>query len=162
MAGWLRNANQRGSDRDASDGAQDRGPAGLPESLDLRTVSAPTPVSPTVVPLPMIPNAQTIGLASITPNSEFIPWAPSMPNAETVPLAAQTLAHALDQDIATAPGPPAFPAPNIPDSPKAGRENIQTRQRAVDEAPGLPGTDSWFCGFILLFYYLSDCASFVV
>ena len=91
MAGWLRNPNRRGSDRDAYDGAHDSPPAGLSVTLDQRPVSAPTPVSPTVAPHPTIPDAETVEPAPITPNAEFIQLAHSTPNAETVPPALQTL-----------------------------------------------------------------------
>jgi len=126
MAGWLRNPNRRGSDRDAYDGAHDSPPAGLSGTLDQRPVSAPTPVSPTVAPHPTIPDAETIEPAPITPNAEFIPLAHSTPNAETVPPAPQTPAPALDQDITTSPGPPPSPAPNTHDAPTAAGQNTQT------------------------------------
>jgi len=57
LAGWLRNPNRRGSDRDAYDGAHDSPPAGLSGTLDQRPVTPPTPVSPTVAPHPTIPDA---------------------------------------------------------------------------------------------------------
>jgi len=126
MAGWLRNPNRRGSDRDAYDGAHDSPPAGLTWTLDQRPVSAPTPVSPTVAPHPTIPDAETIELAPITPNAEFIPLAHSTPNAETGPPAPQTPAPALAQDIMTSPGPPPSPAPNTHDAPTATGQNTQT------------------------------------
>jgi len=126
MAGWLRNPNRRGSDRDAYDGAQDSPPAGLSGTLDQRPVSAPTPVSPTVTPHPTIPDAETIEPALITPNAEFIPLAQSTPNAEAVPPTAQTPAPALVQDITTSPGPPPFPAPNTHDAPAPAGQNTQT------------------------------------
>jgi len=75
MAGWLRNPKRRGSDRDAYDGTRDSPPAGLSGTLDQHPVSAPTPVSPTVVSHPTIPDAETIELPPITQNAEFIPLA---------------------------------------------------------------------------------------
>jgi len=126
MAGWLRNPNRRGSDRDAYDGTHDSPPAGLSGTLDQRPVHAPTPVSPTVAPNPTIPDAETIELAPITPNAEFIPLAHSTPNAETVPPAPPTPAPALDLDITTSPGPPPSPAPNTHDAPIAAGQNTQT------------------------------------
>jgi len=126
MAGWLRNPNRRGSDRDAYDGAHDSPPAGHSGTLDQPPVSAQTPISPTVAPHPTIPDAETIEPAPITPNAEFIPLAHSTPNAETVPPAPQTPAPALDQDITTSPGPPPSPAPNTHDAPTAAGQNTQT------------------------------------
>jgi len=126
MAGWLRNPNRRGSDRDGYDGAHDSPPAGLSGMLDQRPVSAPTPVSPTVGPPPTIPDAEIIEAAPITPNAEFIPLAHSTPNAETVPLAPQTPAPALNQDITTSPGLPPSPAPNTHDTPTAAGQNTTT------------------------------------
>jgi len=151
MAGWLRNPNRRGSDRDAYDGAHDSPPAGLSGTLDQRPVSAPTPISPTVAPPPTIPDAETIEPAPITPNTEFIPLAHSTPNPETVPPAQQTPAPALDQDITTSPGPPHSRLVTLmmPLQPRA--KTPKRRQRAVDEAPALPATDSLFCGFSFTF-----------
>jgi len=126
MAGWLRNPNRRGSDRDAYDGAHDSPPAGVSGTLDQRLVSAPTAVSPTVTPHPTIPDAETIEQAPITPNAEFIPLAHSTPNAETVPPAPKTPAAALDQVITTSPGPPPSQAPNTHDGPTAAGQNTQT------------------------------------
>jgi len=126
MAGWPRNPNRTGSDRDAYDRAHNSPPAGQSGTLDQRPVNAPTPVSPTVVPHPTIPDAETIEPAPITPNAECIPLAHNSPNAETVPPAPQTPAPALDQDITTSPGPPPSPAPNTHDAPTAGGQNTQT------------------------------------
>jgi len=126
MAGWLRNLDRRGSDRDGYNGAQDSPPARLPGKLDQRLVSAPTPVSPTVAPHPTIPDAETIELAPTTPNAEFILLAASTPNADTVPPAPQTPAPTLDQDITTSPRPPASPAPNTHNAPTLAGQNTQT------------------------------------
>jgi len=126
MPGWLRNPNQRGSNRDAEDGARDTPPAGLSGTLDQGPVSTPTPVCPTFPPHPTIPHTVTIEPAPITPNAEFIPWAPSTPIAEPVPPAPQTPAAALDKDIMTSRGPSASPAPNTHDAATAVGQNTQT------------------------------------
>jgi len=73
MAGWLRNPFRRGTDCDTYDGVQHSPPARLSGMLHQLPVSAPTPVSHTVVPYPTIPEAETIELAPIPPNAEFIP-----------------------------------------------------------------------------------------
>jgi len=149
MAGWLRNPNRRGSDRDAYNCAHDSPPAGLSGTLDQRPVSTPTPVSPTVTPHPTIPDAETIEPAPITPNAEFIPLAHSTPNAQTVPPAPQTRAPALDQDITTSPGPPPSPAPNTHNTPIAARQNTQTLPKGRRRSTRAP--DSFFCGFSFTF-----------
>jgi len=95
MAGLPRNPNRRGSDCNVYDGAQDSLPAELSGRLDQRPVSTSTPVGPTGVPNPTIPDAATIELAPMILNAEFIPLSPTTPNAETVPPAPQTPAPAL-------------------------------------------------------------------
>jgi len=139
MAGWLRNPNRRGSDRDAHDSANDSPPAGLSGTLDQCPVSSPTPVSPTVAPLPTIPDAETIDPAPITPNAEFIPLAHSTPNAETVLPAPQTPAPALDQDITTSPGPPPSLVPNTHDAPTAAGQNTQTPPKGGRRSTSVAG-----------------------
>jgi len=139
MAGWLRNPNRRGSDRDAYDGAHHSPPAGLSGTLDQRPVSAPTPVSPTVAPHPTIPDAVTIEPAPITRNAEFISLAHSTPNSESVPPAPQTPAPALDQDITASLGSPPFPAPNTHDAPPAAGQNTQTPPKGRRQSSRVAG-----------------------
>ena len=123
MAGWLRNPNQGGGDRDAYDGAQDSPPLGPSGTLNQRPVSASTPISPTVMPQPTIPDGEPIETAS---NAEFAPLASNTPNAETVPPAPLTPSPAMDQDIPTPSGPPASPAPDTHDTPTAVGQKPRT------------------------------------
>ena len=123
MAGWLRNPNQGGGDRDAYDGAQDSPPSGPSGTLDQRPVSASTPVSPIVMPQPTIPDGEPIETA---PNAEFAPFTSNTPNAENIPPAPLTPAPAMDQDITISSGPPASPAPDTHDTPTAVGQKLRT------------------------------------
>ena len=98
----MRNPNQGGGDHDAYNGTQDSPPLGPSRMLDQHPVSAPTPLSPTVMPQPTIPDAESIEMA---PDAEFAPLASNTPNAETIPPVPLTLAPALDQDITTSSRP---------------------------------------------------------
>jgi len=107
--------------------------------LDQCPVSGPTPVSLLVAPYPRIPDAETIELAPTTPNAEFILLATSTSNAETGLPRLQTLAHVLDQDITTSPGPPVSQAPDTHDAPTAGGQNTQMPSKGCQRSTRIAG-----------------------
>ena len=146
MAGWLRNPNRRGSDNVRYDDGQGSPPGRVSGMWDQRRVSAPTSISTTVGPHPMIANAEIFEPAPTTPNAELIPVAPSTANAQTVPPVLQTPAPAREPHITTSPQTPASEAPDTHEAPTAVGESPKLRQSAIHEAPGLLATDSLFCG----------------
>jgi len=126
MAGWLRNPNPRGSDNVRYDDGQGSPPGRVSGMLDQRRVSAPTSISATVGPHPMIADAEILEPAPTTPNAEFIPVAPSTANAQTVPPVLQTPAPAREPHMTTSPQTPASEAPDTHDAPTAVGEITKT------------------------------------
>ena len=95
---------------------------GLSGTLDQNSVSAPTPISPTVMPPPTIPKAESIEIA---PNAEFAPLVSNTPNKGTILPAPLTLASALDQDSTTSSGaPPISSAHDTHDAPPAAGQKL--------------------------------------
>ena len=162
MAGCLRNLNCRGSDRDAYESAHDSPPAALSGTLDQRPVSTHTPVSPQLHHISRSPILRQLSRLPSHQMMSLSLWLPvcqiqrqsrrhHKPRPQRWIRISQPSLGPLHAQLLTLMSPYSR-EPNHPNTAKGPSTKHPRCWQLI-----LCSVD-----FLLLFHYLSDCASFVV